>query len=79
MTESVKQPSDAPKEKCDGKMVSPAQATMEQAKSEAKLLRETTQGKAPQSSTKRPRGQNSAKPKKKKRKYKGTVFQNGVF
>ena len=60
-------------------MVSPAQATVEQAKSEAKKLRETTHGKAPQSSTKRPRGQNSVKPKKKKRKYNGTVFQNGVF
>ena len=55
MTEFVKQPPDTPKEKCDGKfkikMVSPAQATVEQAKSEAKQLRETTQGKAPQSST----------------------------
>ena len=83
MTEFVKQAPDTPKEKCDGKfkikMVSPAQATVEQAKSEAKQLRETTQGKAPQSSTKRPRGQNSVKPKKKKRKYNGTVFQNGVF
>ena len=85
MTEFVKQPPDTPKEKCDGKfkikMASPAQATVEQGKSEgeAKQLRETTQGKAPQSSTTRPRGQNSVKPKKKKRKYNGTVFQNGVF
>ena len=83
MTEFVKQPPDTPKEKCDGKckikMVSPAQVTAGQAKSEAKQLRETPQGKAPQSSTKRPRGQNSVKPKKKKRKYNGTVFQNGVF
>ena len=48
MCEFVKQPPDTPKEKCDGKfkikMVSPAQATVEQAKSEAKQLRETTQG-----------------------------------
>ena len=47
MTEFVKQPPDTPKEKCYGKfkikMVSPAQATVEQAKSEAKQLRETTQ------------------------------------
>ena len=55
MTEFVKQAPDTPKEKCNGKfkikMVSPAQATVEQAKSEAKQLKETTQGKAPQSST----------------------------
>ena len=68
MTEFVKQPPDTPKEKCDGefkiKIVSPAQATVEQAKSEAKQLRETTQGKAPQSSTKRPRGQTQEEEKK---------------
>ena len=79
----MKKPPDTHKEKCDGnfkiKMERSAQATVEQAKSEAKQLRQSTQGKAPQSSTKRPRGQNSVKPKKKKRKYNGTVFQNGVF
>ena len=83
MTEVMKQPPDTSKEKCDGKfkikMVNPAQATVEQAKSEAKQLRETTHGKAPQSSIKGPRGHNSVKPKKKKRKYNDTVFQNGVF
>ena len=79
MTEFVKQPPDTPKEKCDGefkiKIVSPAQATVEQAKSEAKQLRETTQGKAPQSSTKRPRGQTQEEEKKIQR----YSVQNGVF
>ena len=60
-------------------MVSPAQARVEQTKSEAKQLRETTQGKAPQSSTKRPRGQNSVKPKKKKKNTMVQCFRMESF
>ena len=66
------------KKKVTVKMVSPAQATVEQAKSESKQLKESAQGTFHHSLGKRTRGQTSVKPKKKK-KYSGTVFQDEVY
>ena len=78
VTEMVKK--ESPKGVCKKKnvtikMVSPAQATVEQAKSESKQLKESTQGTFHHSLGKRSTGQTSVKPKKKKR-YSGTVFQD---
>ena len=66
------------KKKVTVKMVGPAQATVEQAKSESKQLKESAPGTFHHSLGKCTRGQTSVKPKKKK-KYSGTVFQDEVY
>jgi len=75
-TEVEKKPEDKKCEKVTIKMVSPAQATVERAKSEAKQLKGSTQGKCCQSVKKRPRDKTPTRPKK-KRIYSDTVFQDG--
>ena len=66
--------------KCDDRvkinMVSPAQATVEQAESKAEELKGSVHSTYHQSHLKRPRGQRSVTPKK-KRIYSDTVFQDG--
>ena len=70
--------SEAKPKKCEGKvtvrMVSPAQATVEQARSEAKQLKE--QERSHQSAKKRRSIQTPAKPRKKSN-YSGTIFEDG--
>ena len=56
-------------------MVSPAQATVEQARSEAKQLKE--QERSHQSAKKRRSIQTPAKKTRKKSKYSGTIFEDG--
>ena len=72
------QPNKSEAKKCEDKvtvrMVSPAQATVEQARSEAKQLKE--QERSHPSAKKRRSIQTRAKPRKKS-KYSGTLFEDG--
>ena len=72
------QPVKSEAKKCEDKvtvrMVSPAQATVEQARSEAKQLKE--QERSHPSAKKRRSIQTRAKPRKKS-KYSGTLFEDG--